>query len=128
MKGKLYKTEQGWVVRHPVSTNFQHTYYHIHPYQDELKMVMVLNTPVSEFEGKEVEFEIEDFYQQGMEEVIKVAKLIRPEYPELEGTMALCNDKTWDDIFAEIEGSLHSEMPIRVKNWLKNKFKSPERI
>jgi hypothetical protein len=50
------------------------------------------------------------------------------EYPEIEGTLALCNDKTWDDIFAEIEGSLHSEMPIRVKNWLKNKFKSPERI
>jgi hypothetical protein len=31
----------------------------------------------------------------------------------------------WQEIFAEIEGSLHSEMPIRVKNWLKNKFHSP---
>jgi len=31
----------------------------------------------------------------------------------------------WDLIFAEIEGSLHSELPIRVKNWLRNKFYSP---
>ena len=31
----------------------------------------------------------------------------------------------WDLIFAEIEGSLNSELPNRVKNWLRNKFYSP---
>lgn len=32
---------------------------------------------------------------------------------------------TWNEIFAEIEGSLHSELPLRVKNWLRNKFNPP---
>lgn len=31
----------------------------------------------------------------------------------------------WDLIFHEIENSLHSDLPIRVKNWLRNKFYSP---
>jgi hypothetical protein len=33
--------------------------------------------------------------------------------------------ENWDEIFGEIEGPLHHELPIRVKNWLKNKFKTP---
>ena len=32
---------------------------------------------------------------------------------------------TWDEIFTEIEDSLHSPIPLRVKNWLKNKFEPP---
>lgn len=32
---------------------------------------------------------------------------------------------SWDEIFAEIEDSLHAELPIRVKNWLRNKFHTP---
>lgn len=31
----------------------------------------------------------------------------------------------WDNIFEEIEGPLNSELPERVKNWLRNKFYSP---
>ena len=34
-------------------------------------------------------------------------------------------DMGWDLIFNEIEGSLHTDLPIRVKNWLRNKFYSP---
>lgn len=111
MKGKLYKTEKGWVVRNPVATNFQYTYYNIHPYYEKYYFLD------EDAEGSEVEFEIEDFWETGLEEVYKVAKLIKPEYQS--------DDKTWDEIFVEVEGSLHFEMPIRVKNWLKNKFKSP---
>lgn len=33
---------------------------------------------------------------------------------------------TWDDILNEIEINLHAELPIRVKNWLKNTFESPK--
>lgn len=36
------------------------------------------------------------------------------------------NEMTWDDIFNEIENKLHSELPMRVKNWLKNTFESPK--
>jgi hypothetical protein len=32
---------------------------------------------------------------------------------------------TWDEIFTEIEDSLHSPIPVRVKNWLRNKFETP---
>lgn len=32
---------------------------------------------------------------------------------------------TWNEIFAEIEGSLHASLPLRVKNWLRNKFNPP---
>lgn len=32
---------------------------------------------------------------------------------------------TWNEIFAEIEGSLHVPLPLRVKNWLRNKYNSP---
>jgi nitroimidazol reductase NimA-like FMN-containing flavoprotein (pyridoxamine 5'-phosphate oxidase superfamily) len=99
MKGTLYKTEQGWMVKHPVATNFQHTYYHINPYHEKSYFLD---------EGSEVEFEIEDFWETGMEEVIRVATLVPMkeqtngerfdefmklvEYPEIEGTMNLCND------------------------------------
>jgi hypothetical protein len=38
------------------------------------------------------------------------------------------NETTWDDIFNDIENKLHSELPIRVKNWLKNKFNPPIQI
>lgn len=102
MKGTLTKKINGtWVVRvqskeqHECSSVIEHGQeLPLHPYQDELKMVMILNVPVSEFEGKEVEFEIEDFWETGLEKVIRVAELINKEegYPELEGTMNLCED------------------------------------
>lgn len=31
----------------------------------------------------------------------------------------------WDNVFKEIEDSLNSPLPIRVKNWLRNKYYSP---
>ena len=32
----------------------------------------------------------------------------------------------WDSIFEEIQVSLHEDLPLRVRNWLKNKFTAPE--
>lgn len=46
----------------------------------------------------------------------KIINLFDGERKEIDG---------WDLIFQEIEGSLHSELPNRVKNWLRNKFYSP---
>lgn len=42
-----------------------------------------------------------------------------------EGPYIMDEYSNWDEIFTEIEGSLNSELPIRVKNWLKNKFQIP---
>ena len=36
------------------------------------------------------------------------------------------NEAGWDKIFEEIETSLHEDLPLRVRNWLKNKFSAPE--
>ena len=59
MKGTLHKTEQEWVVKYPISSVHPTLQaLPLHPDEDELKMVMILNVPVCEFEGKEVEFEI----------------------------------------------------------------------
>ena len=107
MKGTLHKTEQGWVVKHPVATNFQHTYYHINPYHEKSYFLD---------EGSEVEFEIEDFWETGMEEVFKVAKLVKS-----------LNKEGWDMIFETIEKDLHNELPNRVKNYLRNVYKVPEK-
>ena len=46
----------------------------------------------------------------------KIINLFDGERKEIDG---------WDLIFQEIECSLHSELPNRVKNWLINKFYSP---
>jgi hypothetical protein len=43
-------------------------------------------------DNNKVEFEIKYYWDGIMEQPIEVAKLIKPEYPELEGTMNLCND------------------------------------
>jgi hypothetical protein len=43
-------------------------------------------------DDNKVEFEIKYYWDGIMEQPIEVAKLIKPEYPELEGTMNLCND------------------------------------
>jgi len=62
MKGTLHKTEQGWVVKYPISSVYPTLQaLPLHPDEDELKMVMVLNVPVCEFEGKEVDFEIKPY-------------------------------------------------------------------
>jgi hypothetical protein len=42
-----------------------------------------------------------------------------------EGPTSMDGYDTWDEIFTEIEDSLHSPIPVRVKNWLKNKFETP---
>jgi len=42
-----------------------------------------------------------------------------------EGPHTMEDYGTWNEIFTEIEDSLHSPIPERVKNWLKNKFETP---
>jgi hypothetical protein len=64
MKGTLYKKimPSGWFVAFATGYfGFHRTELPLHPDEDELKMVMILNVPVCEFEGKEVEFEIVDY-------------------------------------------------------------------
>lgn len=129
MKGHLYKKLQpeGWYVTYDVD-GFTKSELLLHPYLEKYYFLD------EDAEGGEVEFEIEDFYEQGMEGVVKVAKLIRPEYPEIEGTLALCNDKVWDDIYDEYSteqwppfGGPFTDA-VSFIDWLKQNYKAPEKV
>jgi hypothetical protein len=70
MKGKLHKMGKEWVVRHPAYVPPHEYELPLHPYQD----------PNYEFgrdmDGEEVEFDVEEFWETGLEQVIKVALIL----------------------------------------------------
>ena len=35
------------------------------------------------------------------------------------------NPTEWDDVFAKMELKANYELPIRIKNWIKNNYESP---
>jgi hypothetical protein len=76
MKGKLVKINNIWHISH-LEENKQETHYPLHP--DELYEIdeweQVFDNIEARLIGREVEFELEDFWETGLEEVIKVAKL-----------------------------------------------------
>ena len=59
--------------------------------------------------------------------------LNKSEYPELEGTMALCNDKVWDDIYHDYSSEQYAAFggpftdSISFIDWLKLYYKFPEK-
>jgi len=58
---------------------------------------------------------------------------IDAEYPELDGTNALCNDKIWDDIYHDYTAEQYPAFggpftdSISFIDWLKQNYKSPEK-
>lgn len=92
MKGTLHKTEQGWMVRHcdyVLKNEFQLPLHH-----EDVEQLneWVLDYPSYGITSEEVEFEIVQIASDNMGKVDTYAKLIKTEYPELEGTLALCED------------------------------------
>jgi hypothetical protein len=55
------------------------------------------------------------------------------EYPELDGTNVLCNDKIWDDIYHDYTAEQYPAFggpftdSISFIDWLKQNYKSPEK-
>jgi hypothetical protein len=120
MKGILHKTEQGWVVRYFDTEKAYDVMYceeslPLHP--DDVKQINADAQVFDNIEARiaaypEVEFEIKYYWDGRMEQPIDVAKLIDATkeqtngerfeefmrtvegYPELEGTINLCNDIT----------------------------------
>ena len=140
MKGTLNKTEQVWVVRYG-----DMQFLPLHPeYQYFLPLDLNL-------EGNEVEFDwcvIVDHYTGKGKEYAKlldkkviceysglpsVTSYTTSEYPELEGTLALCNDKIWDDIYEEYSKEQYPAFggpftdSISFIDWLKLYYKVPEK-
>jgi len=130
MKGTLNKTEQGWVVRYNQEDHRDPLpELPLHPeYQTILPLDLDLN-------GKEVEFDwcvIVDHYTGKGKEYAKLLDK-KPEYPELEGTLELCNDKVWDDIYEEYSMEQYPAFggpftdSISFIDWLKLYYKAPEK-
>jgi len=138
MKGRLKKTEKGWVVLYTDCVPHRMTMecgssLSLHP--DDVKEINIDSQVFDNIEARiaaypDVEFDIVisalDF--------ISYAKLIKPEYPELEGTMALCNDKVWDEIYDEYSTEQYPAFggpftdSISFIDWLKQYYKSPEKL
>ena len=88
MKGKLTNKDNSWYVTHIMDDN-----------GIRFGIDYLLNPTLEKYyfldedaEGAEVEFEIITI--DNGDNGVRYAKLIKDEYPELEGTMNLCNDIT----------------------------------
>lgn len=93
MKGKLTQIEHRWYVMCIEEGDWE-TYYPLNPHdehqiEEDGKRFDNIEARIAAY--PDVEFVIEEFWETGMEGVIKVATLV-PDYPELEGTMNLCED------------------------------------
>jgi len=66
MKGKLVKYKNGWMVQQEHCGIDNISFYPLHPYD-------TITNKIERFEGKEVDFVIEDFWEKGLEKLIRVA-------------------------------------------------------
>jgi hypothetical protein len=72
MKGKLHKSHNGWtVIYEDIARLYPFTQYVIKEIPVE-----PYHKPKNEMDGQEVEFQIENFWETGLEEVIKVATIV----------------------------------------------------
>ena len=93
MKGKLTQIENRWYVMCIEEGDWE-TYYPLSPHdvnqiEEDSKRFDNIEARIAAY--PDVNFRIEDHWETGMEGVVQVAVLI-PDYPELEGTINLCND------------------------------------
>jgi len=114
MKGKLHKTELGWMVRY-FDTGKAHDIMYC---GESLPLYSKDATYCLDSDnGKCVDFEI--LLDTNSPTFEACAKLT----PTNENKPNLDN---WDEIFNEIYTSLHAELPLRVKYWLTNKYHEPK--
>lgn len=100
MKGKLIKTEQGWIVGTVCYADIWSKLLPLHP--DDVKQIEQDAQVFDNIEARiaaysDVEFKMakENIDTGALESPyikVKYAKLINQKYPELEGTMNLCED------------------------------------
>lgn len=122
MKGKLNKTSTGWEVMY-TETNPQmmvkewNRSLPLNPYDEHYSYAV----EDSDWQGKEVEFEIEEFWETGMElEIVKVATLKSTiskavdenNYPLIQGTIDLC-----DDIVQDRKNNLKKQKELAESLW-----------
>ena len=77
MKGTVHKTDNGWEIRYMKDFDSK-----ILPYIGKVSIPLLNQSIMDLKEGNEVEFEIEDFWETGLEQSYKIAKIIIPSKKE----------------------------------------------
>jgi len=72
MKGTVHKTDNGWEVIYMKDFDSK-----ILQYIGKVSLPLLNQSIYDLKEGNEVEFEIEDFWETGLEKVYKIAKIIQ---------------------------------------------------
>ena len=135
MKGVLKYTTAGWYVWYQVMVDEITSSYESIPIHPHLEKYYFLDRDAAD---SEAEFDIvtENVDTGALEAPyikVKFAKLKRA-YPELEGTINLCNDKIWDDIYHDYTAEQYPAFggpftdSISFIDWLKQNYKSPEKL
>lgn len=111
MKGKLKKRNEQWYVTRIEEGDWE-TYYLIDPEQK--------NQLSDDDEGDEV-----NFYKDETNPNNYVR--LKFSFPELERKLRLTIE-SWDTIFDYIKDNLNEDLPLRVRNYLKNTYSIPIKI
>ena len=115
IKGTLHKNRvEGWLVLYTVEETWDNC-LPIHPYYEKYYFLD------EDADGAEVEFEIEDFWETGLEEVIKVAKLVRPKSWYLDKGEPMGKGVDLDKLEKKLDGILETETAESFHNWLESK-------
>ena len=148
MKGLLTKTDEGWQVSHATYDIAIEKWIAgklpLHP--DDVKQIQEDSQIFDNIDARisahpNVEFKIVEVFNKNDQvgyRYVNYAKLIpntnNKEYPELEGTMNLCNDKAWDDIYHDYTAEQYPAFggpftdSISFIDWLKLNYKTPEKL
>ena len=115
IKGTLHKNRvEGWLVLYTVEETWDNC-LPIHPYYEKYYFLD------EDADGAQVEFEIEDFWETGLEEVIKVAKLVRPKSWYLDKGEPMGKGVDLDKLEKKLDGILETETAESFRNWLVSK-------
>jgi len=142
MKGKITKTDEGWIVRYDVSQDDysyplpSYNFLPLHP--DDVKQINIDAQVFDNIEARiaaypDVEFDWCVIVNHDTGKGVEYAKLIDPEARK-QALTYLANqaqklnmgyESEWDELFEESEKVLNFELPLRYKNWLRNTYKKP---
>jgi hypothetical protein len=131
MKGKLNKTEQGWVIKYFGES--------LPLYQETFDINNIKQPIIPLVEGNEYEIELIEVCHTNAQvghKFVNYAKLISA-IPYVSDDFQIGPDGayehkeskkvSWDELFNDVESKLDIYIPIRAINYIKNNYKKPKR-
>lgn len=142
MKGKLNKTEKGWVIKY-FDTEQAHDIMYcgslLPLYQETFDVNNKRQPIIPLVEGNEYEFELVEVCHTNAQvghKFVNYAKLISM-IPYVSDDFQIGPDGayehkesekiTWNELFMDLESKLDVYVPLRAINYIKNNYKKPKR-